>query len=37
MTVTPLQMARLYAAVANGGWLVTPTWWNASIPANGWG
>jgi penicillin-binding protein 2 len=22
--VTPLQMARLYAAVANGGWLVTP-------------
>jgi penicillin-binding protein 2 len=24
VTVTPLQMARLYAAVANGGWLVTP-------------
>ena len=22
--VTPLQMARMYAAVANGGWLVTP-------------
>ena len=22
--VTPIQMARLYAAVANGGWLVTP-------------
>ena len=22
--MTPLQMARLYAAVANGGWLVTP-------------
>ena len=22
--VTPMQMARLYAAVANGGWLVTP-------------
>jgi penicillin-binding protein 2 len=22
--VTPLQMARLYAAIANGGWLVTP-------------
>jgi penicillin-binding protein 2 len=22
--VTPLQMARLYAAVSNGGWLVTP-------------
>ncbi|MCX5955812.1 MAG: penicillin-binding transpeptidase domain-containing protein [Cyanobacteria bacterium] len=24
VTVTPIQMARLYAAVANGGWLVTP-------------
>ena len=24
LQVTPLQMARLYAAVANGGWLVTP-------------
>jgi penicillin-binding protein 2 len=24
VSVTPLQMARLYAAVANGGWLVTP-------------
>ena len=24
VTVTPLQMARLYAAVANGGWLLTP-------------
>ena len=24
VTVTPLQMARLYSAVANGGWLVTP-------------
>ncbi len=24
LLVTPLQMARLYAAVANGGWLVTP-------------
>ncbi|MEB3173346.1 MAG: penicillin-binding protein 2 [Cyanobacteriota bacterium] len=24
MQVTPMQMARLYAAVANGGWLVTP-------------
>jgi penicillin-binding protein 2 len=24
VTVTPFQMARLYAAVANGGWLVTP-------------
>lgn len=24
VTVTPMQMARLYAAVANGGWLVTP-------------
>lgn len=24
LTVTPLQMARLVAAVANGGWLVTP-------------
>jgi penicillin-binding protein 2 len=24
VTVTPLQMARLYAAVANGGWLVSP-------------
>jgi penicillin-binding protein 2 len=24
VTVTPLQMARLYAAIANGGWLVTP-------------
>jgi penicillin-binding protein 2 len=24
LTVTPLQMARLMAAVANGGWLVTP-------------
>ncbi|MEB3331412.1 MAG: penicillin-binding protein 2 [Synechococcaceae cyanobacterium] len=24
VTVTPLQMARLYAAVANGGWLVQP-------------
>ena len=24
LQVTPIQMARLYAAVANGGWLVTP-------------
>ena len=24
VTVTPIQMARLYAVVANGGWLVTP-------------
>jgi penicillin-binding protein 2 len=24
VAVTPLQMARLYAAIANGGWLVTP-------------
>ena len=24
VTVTPIQMARLYAAVANGGWLVRP-------------
>ncbi len=24
LLVTPLQMARMYAAVANGGWLVTP-------------
>jgi penicillin-binding protein 2 len=24
VTVTPIQMARLYAAVSNGGWLVTP-------------
>nr|AUG32418.1 putative penicillin-binding protein [Paulinella longichromatophora] len=24
LQVTPLQMARLYAAIANGGWLVTP-------------
>ena len=24
LLVTPIQMARLYAAVANGGWLVTP-------------
>ncbi|MFZ9229427.1 MAG: penicillin-binding protein 2 [Prochlorococcaceae cyanobacterium] len=24
LQVTPMQMARLYAAVANGGWLVTP-------------
>jgi len=24
VTVTPIQMARLYAAVANGGWLLTP-------------
>ncbi len=24
VTVTPLQMARLYAAIANGGWLVQP-------------
>lgn len=24
LQVTPLQMARMYAAVANGGWLVTP-------------
>jgi penicillin-binding protein 2 len=24
LQVTPLQMARLYAVVANGGWLVTP-------------
>jgi len=24
VSVTPLQMARLYAAIANGGWLVTP-------------
>jgi penicillin-binding protein 2 len=24
VTVTPIQMARLYAAVANGGWLVPP-------------
>jgi penicillin-binding protein 2 len=24
VTVTPIQMARLYAAVANGGWLVQP-------------
>lgn len=24
VTVTPIQMARLYGAIANGGWLVTP-------------
>jgi penicillin-binding protein 2 len=24
VAVTPMQMARLYAAIANGGWLVTP-------------
>jgi penicillin-binding protein 2 len=24
LQVTPIQMARMYAAVANGGWLVTP-------------
>ena len=24
VSVTPMQMARLYAAIANGGWLVTP-------------
>jgi penicillin-binding protein 2 len=24
LQVTPIQMARLYAAVANGGWLITP-------------
>jgi len=30
--VTPLQMARAVAAIANGGWLVTPTVLSASDP-----
>ncbi|WP_416238090.1 penicillin-binding protein 2 [Synechococcus sp. CCY9201] len=32
VTVTPIQMARLYAAVANGGWLVTPHLVERSTP-----
>ena len=32
VTVTPLQMARLYAAVANGGWLVTPHLVDRPVP-----
>ncbi|MFM8525110.1 MAG: penicillin-binding protein 2 [Cyanobacteriota bacterium] len=32
LQVTPIQMARLYAAVANGGWLVTPHLVERSTP-----
>jgi len=32
VTVTPIQMARLYAAVANGGWLVTPHLVQRDVP-----
>ena len=32
VTVTPIQMARLYAAVANGGWLVTPHLVEGTMP-----
>ncbi|MEB3242710.1 MAG: penicillin-binding protein 2 [Cyanobacteriota bacterium] len=32
VTVTPLQMARLYSAVANGGWLVTPHLVDQPVP-----
>ncbi|MFS6826655.1 penicillin-binding transpeptidase domain-containing protein [Cyanobium sp. ATX-6F1] len=32
LQVTPIQMARLYAAVANGGWLVTPHLVEAEYP-----
>ncbi|MCP9850273.1 penicillin-binding protein 2 [Cyanobium sp. Morenito 9A2] len=32
LQVTPIQMARLYAAVANGGWLVTPHLLEADYP-----
>lgn len=33
LTVTPLQAARLMAAVANGGWLVTPhLYWQGALP-----
>ncbi len=32
LQVTPIQMARLYAAVANGGWLVTPHLVEADYP-----
>jgi penicillin-binding protein 2 len=37
VTVTPLQMARLYAAIANGGNLVTPHLVEKAIPARGIG
>ncbi len=37
VTVTPLQMARLYAAIANGGNLVTPHLVEKPIPARGIG
>ena len=32
LQITPIQMARLYAAVANGGWLVTPHLVERSTP-----